>query len=637
MFDTGQGPSRVPGFYTAIDGRVYYLPSVRLAMRQHMPGVPDIFFDQKDDKSWVLQVTFELIKPPGLPDGAQLLASSFSGGVDPGLRPQTFPSSFWTAGPQSLAFASPTMPLAAEGRASDVALVLRTETPVDPNQGLALLRQYPNAYFALNAFIRLRFRAPGLLDGSPPGSPGTHIGPAAAHPQLLTPPGAPQIGACFPSDLPANRPIYTLILGNADATNAMWTRETGSSWTRAAAGLDRYDVLPDSFALAIEPNTGLPAMSVLLVQNPPASAGASATYTVRVRFGVAPQLDDARLDAVRASLRSTHAIPYASLGIGDYGTATFTPSGLFADLPGFQSTTSGGDPATGGSRPVDAACGFELVLDCSLEFYTLLTGVLKSPEGLRGTVRFQIVIGHGAADTTLVDVPVRLALTGTMEVGLTTEIGRPSGAGASRLNAWITNPLDVPVTVGAVRPTFLLMDKRPDLVSLATPGTAVPAGLTLAPKDTAIVTVSGPDPAALPPFTSLVFSFAEMHAAFDPDAVLNRVHALAAATGASTTLHLSCYLLRHADQIPPALAGLIGVKVQVKRRDGPALDMPLTRDKPEGDLVLPYSLADLLAGASLDQPSITYRIASVFPDHTGPWTDWLPNTGCDLLVTPATA
>ena len=669
-----------PGLYKGINGQSYVVPTARLAMRQNLPGVPDVFFDQKDGGGWLLQAAFELVLPAGSPDATLMPLSDFQIAIDPGTgdSPFVFP-------------AVSHMP--ADGRPPEVAMILRAEAPIDAGRGLILLRQNAKATFKVSAIVHFcvpvmrpvphpippfpvpprpipfpqgpgprpmvlatpqvgrpvqaaafrTFRATDLLLRTPdviiPRPLDAQQGSAPVDATVPLSVDPTQNGACFPSDLPVNRPIYALILGGIGGSDAVWTRETGASWTRIAAGLNRYDVLPDSFALAIDPNTGLPAMSVVLVQNPPASPGGPSVYAVRVRFGVAPQLDDARLDAVRASLRSTHAIPYASLGIGDYGTATFTPSGLFADLPGFQSATGGGDPATGGSRPVDAASGFELVLDCSLEFYTLLTGVLKSPEGLRGSVRFQIVTGRTSAVpstdiTTLVDVPVRLAFSGDMEVDLVATVAAPSAAGAASLPLRITNPLDVPVSIGAVLPTFLLMDKRPDLASLATPGTATPATVTVPPKTAADIAVTGPAGGALPPYTALATGFSGVRPAFDPEAVLNRVHALASATGASTAVHLSCYLLHHPDQIPPALAGLIGLKVQVQRPNGPVLDVPLTLDKPEADLTLPYSFADLLGGASLDQPSVTYRSCIMFPDHLGPWSEWLSNIGRDLTITP---
>jgi hypothetical protein len=698
LFPRGVAPNG-PGPLAGADNQSYFVPAARVAFRPNLPGVRDLFFD-KQDAQWILQATIELVRPDGVSaDAIALPIDNFIVSIDPGDGAAVF------------AFTKVT-PLPVEGRAADVALVLRAEAVVDPNLGLNLLRQHPNAVFVISADVHFQQQLPAIEPRPHPPGPvqpfprhglplerlaAVEITPALA-PALAPAPapasapavrafrrgiydrmaldpgflthiwgGPPRIsamqtrtlqlsvdksqnGACFPSDLVANKPIYAELLGDDGTSSAVWTQETGQSWTRACAGLNRYDVLPDGFALAIDPDTLLPAMDVLLVQGPPASPGGSAAYTVRVRFAIAPQLDDARLDQIRAALRAAHGIPYASLNIGDYGSAVFTPSGLFANLPGFQSSTAGGD-AGSGARTVDAANGFELILDCSLEFYTLLSNVLKSPAGLRGNVRFQLTTGKAAAapgpatpgapppadPTTMVDVPVRLALSGAFEVGLVAKMPTPAAPGAASVDIEISNPLNVAVTIGAVLPTFLLMDKRPDLASLATPGAATPPGVTIPPNGTAAVAAGARDGGALPPFTALVANFADLKPAFDPDALLDHFHQLASAAGVSSTVNFSCYLLRHPEQTPTTLAGLIGMKVQVQRAGGGVMDVPLTLDRPVCDLALPYSFHDLLQGMSLDQPTFAYRFCSVFPDHVGPWSDWIPNTGRNVLVTPGAA
>jgi hypothetical protein len=463
------------------------------------------------------------------------------------------------------------------------------------------------------------------------------------------------VGAYFPTDNPHNRPIYVKVLDVGGDTSAIF-EPTPNGYVEPAPTPNEYYIIPDSFQLALDPNTGLPAMSVLLVSTP-ATDGTTPTYTVRIRFNVAPVLDAARISALRSSLRQTDEVAYADLKIGGYTKATFSPSRLFQ---GLGQNVVGADASA--AITVDAANGFELVMDCSLELYTLLTKLLVSGDGLQG--RVTITIPTAANATFDVDVPVKLTLTNPAATALRVTLDPGSNVGSGHpCILTVTNTCSARVTAGQIFPTLLLMDQNMPYPASASVVDAQPSTIDVeASGETTIVLIAKPkttagevglhigglhigiDPTSgridvsspqLPPWSAVAVDFGSVRINFDPNKVLATIHELAGASGISSTVRVRCFALAHIDQLPGDLANkLVGIHVQLQRADKP-IDAFLTADQSQQDIQLALSFADLVAGLSPTQPSFQWRQANMYAGSTGPWSDWTQNTGTQLFVVPS--
>jgi hypothetical protein len=398
-------------------------------------------------------------------------------------------------------------------------------------------------------------------------------------------------------------------------------------------------------------------MSVLLVSTP-STSGATPTYTVRIRFNVAPVLDPVRIAALRSSLRQTDEVAYADLRIGGYAKATFSASRLFE---GLGQNVVGADASA--AIGVDAANGFELVIDCSLEFYTLLTKLLVTGNGLQGHVTITIPTAVNA--TFDVDVPVKLTLTNPAASALRVTLDPGSNIGGDRpCILTVTNTCSARVTAGQIFPTLLLMDQNMPYPASASAVDAQPSAIDLpgAGKTTIVLTAKpettgggiglnlGPlhigfDPTSgkvgvstpkLPPWSAVAVDFGSVQIDFDANKVLASIHELAGASGVSSTVRVRSFALAHIDQLPEDLAKkLVGIHVQLQRGDDKPIDAFLTADESQQDVQLAMSLSDLVAGLSPTQPSFQWRQANMYAGSTGPWSDWTQNTGTQLFVVPS--
>jgi hypothetical protein len=220
----------------------------------------------------------------------------------------------------------------------------------------------------------------------------------------------------------------------------------------------------------------------------------------------------------------------------------------------------------------------------------------------------------------------------------------------------------VGASVDGILPTLLLKDEHMPYPSNAYDVSSVPQSLKLQPaQKTRVVLlqlaqgstgdvgvkiggltididpktgkVNTPTP-ELPPWSAIAINFSGVHLNFDPNQVLSKVHELASATHLNTTAHIVSFLLKHPDQIPQSLAGLIGVHVQIKTGTADPVDSYLTTDTPEQTVQIGFSFADLLAGLKPDEPTFQWRRCNMFAAKEGDWSDWATNTGRDLFVTP---
>lgn len=660
-----QTPPSAPGTYVATDGTKYFVPLVRIAFRSNMPLTRDIAF-KRDANGWNIVMLLELVRPPGTdPTATLFLPESFVVAIQPGDGTAAF--TFATVSPMQLT-----------GRGADVVGVLQARGPVDETAGVAMLRDKPKSALSVTGHIQYRhvIRVP-VNPGDPgnPGGPHPWMHDHLQIPEMEIPVSAAQgisetkfdiarlpidqkyfeygsttrtvdgtvdaeLGqnepTCFPSDFRDNQPIYANVLGGTGDV-ALWSQQNGLGYTHPSVNSDEYYTLPHSFRLAIDSGSSLPSMQVILITTPPATHGGSATYTVRVKFQIAPLLDGAKLEILRASLRFANDLPYPKFSIGGYSSATFIPSGLFSNLP-----ESGDTPtATPPPRPVDAANGFELIMDCTLELYTLLTKLLVTSDGIEGSVQFALVTARDGSSPpvetqTLVSVPVKLSLVGPFPVSpaTTLQTSSPPDPKPVSVSLAIANPLSVPLQIDGIFPTLLDGNATMDLTASATRVTPTMTSISIAPNATMTVVARQNDGSPLPDFSVLATTYGTTTPTYDPQAVLAHYHELASSTGIAATAHFSCYLLKHPDKIPATLAGLIGMQIEVQRGAGPVVAIPLTLDTPESDVEIPYSFGDLLAGLSLNEPSFRYRAKSLFPDHSGDFSAWIDNTGHDVVVTP---
>jgi hypothetical protein len=654
-----------PGTYASSGGKSYVVPAARIAFRANLPRTPDVSF-RRDGQGYTLQLTIELVLPAGTdPSATVLLLDGYSVAILPGDNGPPF--NF-----------TKVVPLVLSDRGASVIGVLQASAPIDETIGLELLRTKPNATVVVSG--QAHYRQVVVRHRPAPVWPGEFGRPEginpllrpslvnrqllervtlepASQPAAVTAPGTQQsslgyttttenltatitltnAASCyFPSDLRDNKPIFAAILGD-DADVSVWSNETSSGYTRPSPSPDEFNTLPTEFRLAFDSNTGLPSMSVILITKPPAQTGGPASYSVRVRFAIAPLLDGTKLELMRAALRGKYEIPYPKLSIGGYTAATFVPSGLFQNLPGFAADGAGAQQ----TQIVDAASGFELIMDCSLECYTLLTKMLATLDGISGSVQFTLVTGRDDSNppvetTTMVSVPVTLSLVGPLGIqpGTQLQSGTVADPAATSVSIAITNPLAVPLAINGVYPTVIASDAQLGVTTSATPLVPTVTTAALAPNGSITVVAQSPDGKPLGAFTALATAYGTTTPTFDPNAVLQHYHELAVTTGISATAHVACYLLKHPDQIPASLAGLIGMQIEVQRDGGQVVSVPLTRDAPESDVQIPYTFGDLLAGLSLDEPTFKYRAKTIFPDRTGDFSAWIDNTGHDVLVVP---
>jgi hypothetical protein len=689
-------PNRVDKVYPATDGNVYFIPQARIAGRPNRPDQVDIFIDRQAD-TYTLQVTFDLVHHPNTLAATALPLDGFSVNLNPQSPGKT------------IAFTQ-VQALPAPANQTTVLQQLFAQTQVDVNTILAILQSETDAWFEVRAdtYYRLQVQPPtppttpppttpppiprppiriGTIGGSKlmTGRPPLHMEmarvaettrEAAIAPAMinlasinkaalridptffrLPPPPRPTdvrpanvalmtaskdgLKGPFPPTNPANRPIYAKVDPNFGAD---------SDWAQTAFGFikdseipNHFYILPDSYGLAFDAASGLPDMSVLL-HSEADPGGGPAVYRVRVRFVVMPRLDATRLQNLRKLLRDEQGIAYADLVIGGYDKALFTPTHLFDQLG---STVVAG-ASDSNAQPVDASGAFELVLDCTMEFYTLLSKLLVTPDsgGLTGTV----AIALKKPDKS-VEIPVQLRLDRTANHPLTIKLATeaasekpadtpdspPVDADAPAMGpnvVIIDNPSQVQVTVEQVLPTLLVMDEHMPYACLAATAVPAPTALDLAAGKLGVqVTLTPPD--SFPLWGAVAVDFGNPNIKLDAAKVLDRIHELATSANLNTSVRVWSFLLQHPDQIPQSLAGLVGIHVQIRKGSGTPVDVRLVIGTAEQTVRVAFTFADLVAGMSPDQPTFQYRCRNIVATgEAESWGDWQTNTGGDLLVFP---
>lgn len=277
---------------------------------------------------------------------------------------------------------------------------------------------------------------------------------------------------------------------------------------------------------------------------------------------------------------------------------------------------------------IDVISPFDLTLDLSEEYYALLVTVLTGPVGLTGWV--EVTLGPAADGGTPAQRRIPLSLTfGRLGLLPLTESVATAAINPERVD--ITNRAAQPVTIGGAAASLLLLDENallPAAVLAARPAEAFPllldaggsATLTFAP-------VSAPEGAV---WNAVVPVLTGITVAVDPDAALRAIHALAPPSTFGWQLRLLSPQLQAATQPDPMLA----VEIRMTRDGGNPVQATLMAGQAERVVTFPRHLDDLIGnGAAADgflRLSVTAR--GVWATGFGAWSAPADHVGDTLFV-----
>jgi hypothetical protein len=524
----------------------------------------------------------------------------------------------------------------------------------------------PNKKLDLSTLTQFLFNPTSVTTTN--SDPNTH--PAQSIVSLeLTNTSTSGLGAYFPKTLPKNRPIYAGVDGTySDNPDAVWVT-SNLGYFKESAVPNQFYILPDGYSLSLNIEKSVPDMSVLMTPNADPNATGADAYKIRVSFSIAPWVDAGRKRDMRAYLSSQLGIVYPDLVLGGYTGGTFEPTHLFDQLGSTALTGATGTNGAPAVQSIDPSQPFEFILDCTLEFYTLLSKLLVSTDGqgLKGNVHIQLKTDSTAnATPSDVVVPVCLRLDQVANHPLISGlVAMPSSPDPSDKSdssdegtmnpaqMMVSNPSQLSVTVETVISTLLLTQDDLPPVS-ATVATSNPASLNLGPNGVVTIILTAPPKTSA--WTSVAVDYDGIAVKLDATQVLNQIHQMASSSSFKTNLNITCYALAHPESLPPDLSTIIGIHVQIQNTgassvvtDGSSTatatannqpqavtqDVHVTRDQPNPTVSLAYSLTDVLNGASLDQPKCRYRCRNMTAlGETGNWSDWQDNLGQDLFVAP---
>ncbi|HEV7657747.1 MAG TPA: hypothetical protein VGP36_23855 [Mycobacteriales bacterium] len=585
---------------TPFEGREYFYPLARVATRTPTSRVPAVTVEPAGD-GWLLRVTLQLYRPGTIPATAVPLDVELRAGLRaprPGeLTTLTTMQDEAPEGPDVIRQIVLSGPV--ERAWIDL---LKTET------GMTLAVSGRPRYAWSDAAVQAESRKDVPYDPERVGS-------------LLGPKG--DLPFSFPLAERANGPVYAAVDGTAGTATGVWVVGPAGPWARTAAG--DFGALPHEYRLAFDPEHGLPAVTVLLLA-PEADGG---EYRVRVRFHLVPWWDPELLGQLRTDIAESEGTPYPVLVTGGYDAVEFTPSTLFGSL--------GGDVLGQGTTAIDAQ-GFELVFDCSMEFYTLLCTMLAPatgvPTGLDGHVRFTLPTG---ADSRLTrDVPVHVRLD-VLADGYLPVQPVPTGAGSvHELTATVRNLARAAVTATGAAGTLVVAGQP---LTYPVPLSAQPLPLALAAAgsegSSATLSLTTSVPVVADRISALDLRFTEITVAASATAVLEQVHELATATTRPTSVRVTSYQLAHPENLPAPLADLYGLEIEVRLGRRAPVTVFLTRTEPDKTVALALLIGDLVGGADPQQPGVGWRRRNLSTAGPGEFSPWQTTTGRELFVTPA--
>ncbi|RCG29801.1 hypothetical protein DQ384_19745 [Sphaerisporangium album] len=433
------------------------------------------------------------------------------------------------------------------------------------------------------------------------------------------------ISMWFPTEAHANRPIYALVNGAIGFDpDTVWITGPAGPW-KASPIPNQYYVLPTEYRLAFDTARGVPAVTALLREQPvPQGRPASAAHRVRVRFALTPWFAPEPLERLRTTIAEAENLPYPEFAVGGLEKTEFRPSSLFTGL--------GGDVVEQPDGSAVDPRGFELVYDCSLEFYTLLCRMLAPAQGpatgIEASVRVTLKTSPEDAGTVR-EIPVRIRLDAPNDEFLEVE---PDGAG--RLTARVRNLAAGSATVRQAVATLLVVAPAGHQPVDAVPADVSPLPFTVAAGGETTVTLVPREPVDPGVVGRVALDFDRVGLDVTAADVLERVHELAATVNLDTTVRVRSFQLQHAADLPPELAGLEGLEVQLRRGGTDPVTVYLTREEWDKTVHLAYTLADLVAGMSPDAPRFEWRRRNLTRTGTGPFSAWEQMAGGDLYATP---
>lgn len=718
----GESPARAGDVRTAADGTVHFVPAMVIPTRSARKKTPAVFLAvEHDSDTWRLVVWIDLVRPQGVPEDARPLpltgiAGSFVSAVPGAATSFTEVADLPVPDPAVLrrvALAARVDParVADALRSDQTAAVTLSATAhhsfvvsVDATERNRRLSEAAQVAFKVpkvpplgrtpsfedaerheerlqnrHRLIMNGLRSLSWLDADVRAQIGDDqaeamrlihellerqtSGPSSPVPrQAQVDLGA--VTAFLPTSNRPNRAVYYQwnTVSGTDLTAGI---DPDSVWLDGAAGMwqasplpNEYYILPHEYRLAFDAERALPAMSVLLQ-----SQGAdSAVWKVRVRFRLLPWLDPVAAQQLREEIAEAEGAAYPELVVGNVDGVTFDVSTWLAGL--------GGDTvaAQGGTLTVDPR-GFELVLDCSMQFYALLVRLLAPAAGVSSGVEGRVVFNlrtsaDEATPSARREVPVRIRLDRPDDGFLTVaqvDAGFPDPAAWPQgwtppLYCRVGVPAGMRVDVGGVVAALAVLDPVTGIPVDSATATADPATFSIG-EAAVPATAPRPDPpqqapqvaagevllrlaqTAAPPIDPrqvglIAVDFTGVTVRLDPAAVLERVHELGTSTGLVIHVELRCYQLKHPEALPPELADLFAVEVECRRGTAPPVTVTLDRDRPESGVDIPFAFADLVAGLWSDQPQFEYRCRNQATRGTGEFSAWQPFSGKDLHVRP---
>jgi hypothetical protein len=136
--------------------------------------------------------------------------------------------------------------------------------------------------------------------------------------------------------------------------------------------------------------------------------------------------------------------------------------------------------------------------------------------------------------------------------------------------------------------------------------------------------------------SSVALDYTGVTVKIDPAVMLERVHELGMSTGLMSRVSVSSYQLKHPESLPPELADVFGIDVEIRRGSAQPVTVSLTRDAPEATSDIPFGFSDLVADLHPDQPKFEYRRRNLATKGTGSFSAWESVMGRNLLITPVT-
>ncbi len=385
-------------------------------------------------------------------------------------------------------------------------------------------------------------------------------------------------------------------------------------------------LIPHEFRLAYDAARGLPHMLPVQYNAPDGSR------RLRVMLRTEPWYDPARVAGLQAALsrQSGGIYLHPQVIAGGVTGARLTLRTIFPE------DIAVAEDAEADGVAIDLASPFDLTLDVSEEYYTLLATILTGTVGLTGTVEVTLApTGNNGAPAPVRRVPLVLTFQRLGALPLT-EFVATATINPDRVD--ITNRAAQPVTVAGAEASLLLLDENallPAAVLAARP--AQPFPLTIDAGGSATLTFT---PVAAPEgsvWNTVVPVLTGVTAAVDPDAALRAIHALAPPGTAGWRLRILSPQLTQA-AAAPGPDQMIAVEVRMTRDGAAPVQATLMAQEPERTVTFPRNLDDLIpagtnggtAGDGFLRLSVTAR--GVWPGGFGGWSVPVDHVGDTLFV-----